>query len=126
MTTDMMLGIFVFLLLLIVMGLPLGLAAYISRLRHIERMNMIEKGIDVQPRKNANGKDTLRWGIMITSLGAAITLSMYPIGFLFSGSTFPLYFGPWMGIGLLPLFFGLGLILIYYLTKDGKPKDKEE
>ena len=126
MSTNIMLSAFVFILLLTVMGLPLGLVAYISRLRHIERLNMIEKGIDVTPRKATNGKDTLRWGIMIASLGAAISISLFPLGFLFPTSTFPLHFGPWMGIGLLPLFFGLGLILIYYLTKDGKPKDKEE
>ena len=33
-------------------------------------------------------------------------------------------FGPWMILGLLPLFIGLGLILIYVVTRE--PKDKGE
>jgi hypothetical protein len=29
---------------------------------------------------------------------------------------FPLNFGPWMLFGLVPTFFGLSLVLIYFLT----------
>lgn len=112
---------------LAIIGVPVGYAMYVSRLRHKERMAMIEKGMDIAPRKSRNGNDTLRWGIMITSLGIALSLSLYPFGFLAPRSLFPLHFGPWMVVGLLPLFFGLGLILTHYLINGREQKpDSEE
>jgi hypothetical protein len=76
-------------------------------------------------RRNG-GKDTLRWGIVITSVGLALCVGLYPIGFA-SGSRWLFGLGPWMLAGLLPTFFGLGLVLIYVLTKekDETPKGKE-
>src|SRR4051812_32579707 len=89
-----------------------------------ETLHLAEKGL-VRPDRSANGggKDTLRWGIVITAVGLALCLGLYPIGLL-PGSSFPLGIGPWMIAGFLPTFFGLGLILIYVLTheaKDDKP-----
>ena len=46
---------------------------------------------------------------------------MAPIG-AYSG--YPGGFGPWMILGLLPLFIGLGLVLIYVVTRE--PKNKGE
>ncbi len=116
---------FFFLTFLVIIGLPVAYAAYVSRLKHIERMAMIEKGIDVVPRNRGNGKDSLRWGIVITSLGIALSVSMYPFGFLAPRSMFPLHFGPWMIVGLLPLFFGLGLILTHYLTQEKTEQEEK-
>ena len=61
----------------------------------------------------------MRWGIVITAVGLALCVGLYPIG-LMPGFQFPLGMGPWMIAGFLPTFFGLGLILIYVLTHDDK------
>jgi hypothetical protein len=61
-------------------------------------------------------KGLLRWGIIVTVLGFALTLGLYTIGFD-SGTNYPLHLGPWMLGGFVPLFLGLGLILIHYLTE---------
>jgi hypothetical protein len=34
--------------------------------------------------------------------------------------SYPLGLGPWMLLGFIPLFFGLGLILVYVLTREEK------
>jgi hypothetical protein len=66
--------------------------------------------------ESKNTKGLLRWGIIITALGVALTLGLYPIGF-FAGDAYPLHLGPWMLGGFVPLFLGLGLVLLHYLTE---------
>lgn len=94
-----------------------------------ETMNLAEKGL-VRPGRtfSGDGKDTLRWGIVIAAVGMALCVGLYPIGLL-PGNTFPFGLGPWMIAGLLPTFFGLGLILIYVLTheaKEDKPRSESK
>ncbi len=115
-----------------VLGLFLLTFIFIVAMRYIryrETMNLAEKGL-VRPDRtfSGNGKDTLRWGIAITAVGLALCVGLYPIGLL-PGNTFPLGLGPWMIAGLLPTFFGLGLILIYVLTheaKEDKPRSESK
>ncbi len=57
----------------------------------------------------------MRWGIIIASLGLALSLGLYFIGFN-SPNDYPLHLGPWMLGGFVPLFLGLGLVLLHYLT----------
>ena len=85
-----------------------------------ETLHLAEKGL-VRPDRGpgGSGKDTLRWGVVITAVGLALCAGLYPIGLL-PGNTFPLGIGPWMIAGFLPTFFGLGLILIYVLTHEDK------
>ena len=61
-------------------------------------------------------KGILRWGVVIAALGIAFTLGLYPFGFA-TGEEYPLHLGPWMLVGFVPLFLGLGLILVHYLTE---------
>ena len=88
-----------------------------------EKLALAEKGL-LKPEsglldKGGNGKGALRWGVVIASLGLALTVGLWPLGI---NSSYPLGLGPWMIGAFIPLFFGLGLILIYVLTKDdGKP-----
>ena len=94
-------------------------------LSYRETLSLAEKGL-VRPghASGGDGKDSLRWGIIIAAVGLALCVGLYPIGLL-PGGSFPLGLGPWLIAGLLPLFFGLGLILIYVLTqesKDDKPQ----
>jgi sterol desaturase/sphingolipid hydroxylase (fatty acid hydroxylase superfamily) len=90
--------------------------AFIGFLRYIsykETLALAEKGL-VRPEQKAT-KGILRWGVVIAALGLAFTLGLYPFGFA-SGEEYPLHLGPWMLVGFVPLFLGLGLILLHYLT----------
>lgn len=90
-----------------------------------ETMELAEKGL-VKPQRSGNGKTTLIWGVIITAVGLALILGLWPLGFGFGGSNYPLGFGPWMLLGLVPTFFGVALILIYVLTREGKKESSEE
>jgi hypothetical protein len=92
-----------------------GFFGYLRYLRYQETITLAEKGL-IPPQSGGNGKGTLRWGIVVTSLGVALCLGLYPIGWIAAPGEFPLNFGPWMLIGLIPTFFGLGLVIVYYLT----------
>jgi hypothetical protein len=103
-----------------------GFIALMRFLSYRETLALAEKGL-VRPdrARGGNGKDTLRWGIAIAGIGMALCLGLYPIGFVGGGSRFPLGFGPWMLAGLIPTFFGIGLILIYVLTREDKKSEKD-
>ena len=100
-----------------------GFIALMRFLSYRETLALAEKGlVRADQRVRGDGKDTLRWGIAITAIGLALCAGLYPIGFI-ANTDFPLGFGPWMLAGLLPTFFGLGLVLIYVITRDEKKKD---
>jgi len=99
----------------VVLTIFLGFFAFLRYMRYKEVMTLAEKGL-VHPSQTTNGSSTLRWGIGITALGMALCLGLYPIGWAVNDG-FPLRFGPWMLIGLIPTFFGLALVAIYYLAK---------
>jgi hypothetical protein len=58
----------------------------------------------------------LRCGILVTGLGLALSLGLYLLGFS-AADAYPLHLGPWMLGGFIPLFLGLGLILLHFLTQ---------
>lgn len=104
-----------------------GFIALMRYLNYRETLALAEKGLVRGGRLRANGgngKDTLRWGIVITAVGIALCVGLYPLGFMGGRSGFPLGLGPWMLFGLIPTFFGLGLVLIYALTREDK-RDKQ-
>lgn len=88
--------------------------AFIRYINYRETLARAEKGLSQPEAKNRKG--FLRWGIVVTALGIALTLGLYLIGF-FAGSSYPLHLGPWMLGGFVPLFLGLGLVLLHYLTE---------
>jgi hypothetical protein len=94
----------------------LGLWRY---LQYRETLALAEKGLlkseSSRVETRGDGKGALRWGVVIASLGLALTVGLWPLGI---NSIYPLGLGPWMIGAFIPLFFGLGLILIYVLTKD--------
>lgn len=90
--------------------------AFVAVMRYInykETLALAEKGLVNAGQKSAKG--VLRWGIVVAALGVAFTLGLYPSGFA-AGDEYPLHLGPWMMGGFVPLFLGLGLILVHYLT----------
>ncbi len=118
-----LLGCFGFLLML---ALVAGLVIILRWLSYRETLALAEKGLVRPPRPAGGGRTALVWGIIMTAIGLALTLGLWPLGFIgFGPSQFPLGFGPWMLIGLVPLFFGLALILIYILTHKEEPPAAE-
>lgn len=81
--------------------------------RYRETVTMAERGL-VRQVSNGNGngnRNVLRWGVITTFLGLALCLGTWPIGFLIGETPFGL--GPWMIIGLIPMFFGMALLVLY-------------
>jgi hypothetical protein len=105
--------------------LVLGFIVLMRYMNYQETLKLAEKGLVKPMRQNGNGKGALIWGILIAAVGLALTIGMWPLGFMFH-TTLPFGFGPWMLAGLLPMFFGVGLILVYVLTRESKPKDDLE
>lgn len=91
-----------------------GFLAFMRYMKYKETIALAEKGFTTPESKSS--KTLLRWGILITALGLALTIGLYSIGFA-SADTYPLHLGPWMLGGLIPLFLGLGLVLLHYLTE---------
>jgi hypothetical protein len=92
-----------------------GFLAFLRYMNYKETIALAEKGL-TKPESKSSSKGMLRWGIMITALGLALTIGLYLIGFD-AASNYPLRLGPWMLGGLVPLFLGLGLVLLHYLTE---------
>jgi hypothetical protein len=102
------------------------LFGFIALMRYMgfrETMALAEKGLVRPERRHSNGKDALRWGIVIAAVGLALTLGLYPLGFV-AGPRWPLGLGPWLLLGFVPMFFGLGLILIHLLTREAPHLDE--
>ncbi len=96
---------------------------FVRWLHYRETLALAEKGLVRPSSKSSDGKDVLRWGIVITAIGLALTVGLWPLGLMGNGaSQFPLGLGPWMLAGFIPTFCGLGLILVYILTRPEKPK----
>jgi len=91
-----------------------GFLAFLRYMNYKETLALAEKGL-TKPESKSN-KNLLRWGIVITSLGFALSLGLYFIGFD-SANNYPLHLGPWMLGGFVPLFLGIGLVLVHYLTE---------
>lgn len=112
-----------------VVSILLVIFGFILAMRYMnyrETLALAEKGL-VRPQRQATngGKPALVWGIIIVAVGLALCLGLWPIGLVgYGANVYPLGFGPWMLFGLVPLFFGLALILIYVLTRDTKKPDQ--
>jgi len=91
-----------------------GFLAFLRYMNYKETIALAEKGL-TKPEISSN-KRLLRWGIIITAIGLAFTIGLYIIGFN-SANNYPLHLGPWMLGGFVPLFLGLGLVLLHYLTE---------
>ena len=92
----------------------LGFLAFLRYMSYRETIALAEKGL-TRPESRAN-KPLLRWGIVVAALGLALTIGLYFFGFD-STDIYPLHLGPWMLGGFVPLFLGLGLILLHYLVE---------
>ncbi|MFN8414274.1 MAG: DUF6249 domain-containing protein [Anaerolineales bacterium] len=92
-----------------------GFLAFLRYMNYKETIALAEKGLTRSEFKS-NKSGLLRWGIAIAALGLVLSLGLYPLGFS-SSEQYPLHLGPWMLGGFVPLFLGLSLILLHYLTE---------
>jgi hypothetical protein len=99
----------------LVLGICTVLGAVIFS-RHRERMTMIEKGMKAEDLKGYFEKgvrpwsplSSLKWGIVLISIGAAILLGLWlQEAFGLRGGVFP---------ALIALFGGAGLVLFYAIA----------
>ena len=101
----------------VIFSLVAALIIGMRYLKYRETIYLADKGlVRPEPITTMNMR-TLRWGIILIAIGMALCIGLWPIGFV-SDNRWPLGLGPWMLAGLLPLFFGLGLTFIFYLTRE--------
>ena len=91
-----------------------GFLAFLRYMNYRETIELAEKGLTRPEPKTRGG--LLRWGIVITALGIALSLGLYPLGYS-AGYDYPLHLGPWMLGGFVPLFLGLALIFSHFLSQ---------
>jgi hypothetical protein len=96
------------------LAIVFGFLAFIRYTTYKETIALAEKGLP-RPERGTHSV-FLRWGILTTGLGLALSLGLYLIGFA-AQDDYPLHLGPWMLGGFVPLFLGLGLILLHFLTQ---------
>lgn len=92
-----------------------GFLAFLRYMSYKETIALAERGLS-KPESKSSSKGMLRWGIIVSALGLALTIGLYLIGFN-AANNYPLRLGPWMLGGLVPLFLGLGLVLLHYLSE---------
>lgn len=95
--------------------------------RHRETMAMINKGamppsVVRELTKKRNGKAFLSWGIIVVALGLSMVCFVVPFAFLSvsqvsSSEDSVLSLGLLALPSLLALFVGVGLIIVYYVTR---------
>ncbi len=110
---------------LISLGFFFGFIVLLRYLHHKERMALIMQGMQPQQISRQRNRGLLRAGLITGMVGLALTIGLYPLGFLpipiFRVT--PLHLGPWLLPGLIPLGVGAALIVSYYLEAGGGPSD---
>lgn len=103
------------------LALFLGFILLIRYLDHRERMAMIDRGLMPPERLRAaerKGAAILRGGLITGSVGIAVTIGLYTLGYLLPApfSAVPGRLGPWLLPGLIPLGVGAALVASHYLV----------
>jgi hypothetical protein len=141
-------ALIIFFIFVLFPGIILGFILLSRYLRYRETLTMIQHGITLPPPpmppmmrpvppmmprppivmqqgNGGTGRGTLIWGLVLSAVGLALTIALWPIGFIANSASgnsvnFPLGLGPWMLAGFVPLFVGLALILGYAITRQEK------
>ncbi|TMD59943.1 MAG: hypothetical protein E6I97_28210 [Chloroflexi bacterium] len=98
---------------LIALAIFFGFIVLLRYLQHREHMAMISSGMHpTSLRRQRRNGGMLRAGLIIAMVGLALTIGLYPIGFILPPiyATIPLHLGPWLLPGLIPLGVGAALI----------------
>jgi hypothetical protein len=110
---------------LIALAIFFGFIVLLRYIDHRERMALIMRGIDpnsIRPWRK-KGAGVLRAGLITGMVGLALTIGLYPLGFMLPApiTQAPFHFGPWLLPGLIPLGVGAALVTSYYLGQDSQP-----
>ncbi len=110
---------------LVAMAIFFGFIVMLRYLHHRETMALISHGINPEIRRRRS-RGMLRAGLIITMVGLALTIGLYPVGF-FLPPIFatPFHLGPWLLPGLIPLGVGIALIGSYYLEQNAPVNNDE-
>lgn len=111
----------------IALAIFLGFITLVRYLEHRERMALISRGMHPGelPRRHRN-RGILRAGLITMMVGFALTIGLYPIGFILpSNVTTPLHLGPWLLPGLIPFGVGFALTISYYLEQSPQTQERE-
>lgn len=110
---------------LLALAIFLGFIVLLRYIDHRERMALISRGIDPNFLRPRRGVGVLRAGLITFMVGLALTMGLYPIGFMIPPAyTIPFHVGPWLLPGLIPLGVGGALIISYYLAQDPHTPDQ--
>jgi hypothetical protein len=103
---------------LVAMAIFFGFIVMLRYLHHRETMALISHGINPELRRRRS-RGMLRAGLIITMVGLALTIGLYPVGFFLPPIFMtPFHLGPWLLPGLIPLGVGTALIGSYYLEQN--------
>lgn len=100
---------------LVLVGMILWYKARRTKMIHETALKMADKGLPVPPELFTEPEDEamdLRRGLVLVGLGLALSAFMYEIG------------KPW-SIGLIPLFMGIGFLVVWKM-ESGKPAKKRD
>ena len=114
---------------LIALAIFLGFIAVLRYIDHRERMAMIARGIDpYRRRRRRHGTGVLRAGLIVGMVGLALTIGLYPLGYILPAvvTATPFHVGPWLLPGLIPLGVGAALVISYYLGQDPRSPDSDD
>ena len=100
----------------VVFAVVFGFAAYTRYLQHKETMVLAEKGLLLKDTPDIKGFSVQRWGMIFSITGLILIMVMTPFAW---NNIWILFL-----VGLLPLAFGLGLMIIYVLTQSGIKTEK--
>lgn len=105
----------IFIIPLLLLFIVLGFVTLNRYITYKERVAMMRSGFPVEAMhrdaQERQGNRGVLWGGVITAMsGLALLLSLATLGM-----------GVWLLAGLLPLFVGLGIVLIYYMTLGSAP-----
>lgn len=132
-----------------IFGIIFGTVLGFRYMKHQETVKMIEHGYTpemlrapehgpspdprylpaIAPQRTAPGRAQLIWGCVLAGIGLALTLALWPLGFVINrtaGVAFPFGIGPWMVAGFIPLFVGLTLILAYVFVQPEREMPARE
>jgi hypothetical protein len=121
--------IVVFLGWLTALAIFFGFIVLLRYLHHRERIALITHGINPDSvRKQRRSRGMLRAGLITAMVGLALTVGLYPIGFMLppTFASTPFHLGPWLLPGLIPLAVGLALISSYYLEQNTQSFSDDE
>src|SRR6266487_6312725 len=107
---------------LIALAIFFGFIVLLRYLQHREHMAMISSGMHpTSLRRQRRNGGMLRAGLIIAMVGLALTIGLYPIGFILPLTLVtPFHLGPWLLPGLIPLGVGIALIVSYYLEQNSQ------